>query len=364
MNAVLEMYKRVPEIEQALRSHNFMYDSEAVKAQLCNKKVSISLTSTVRTSFEDPLIKENYGIPNNYLNNVISKTIMSGNIPSYKYNHYFTKCIAGYGLFSLTFQVEFVSSITSMPRVALGSVHHRFSKIDVLTQFLFGLFYDNVKVAVAIFKKFYALTVLYFVLFDAFLLHSYHKESKVRHDHKSWLVVHELLQAVNKKTESTILNIFSDRDGCLYSGHEEYWFKHGMFAASLYTGLPILDLLISEPTASNETLHIELVQWTPKALGSQHQSRCAKCTDSNQLQSDCIDCITQFATWKRLNRDQIRMYTLECEADYKARTKIFESCKTSCETIQTSFCAVNQGPNTRVMKNLVKFRENFTFLED
>lgn len=113
--------------------------------------------------------------------------------------------------------------------------------------------------------------------------------------------------------DGTAISTFPDRDGSQFYGDQGMTFRPGLFAASIYTGVPILDITIVEPTESCDCTHIVFTRWDPPIIDSQ---RCSSAED--------------YEIWRQVHKSDINAFTLWCEADFKKRVKFLEDQKATC----------------------------------
>jgi hypothetical protein len=108
------------------------------------------------------------------------------------------------------------------------------------------------------------------------------------------------------------VSVFPDREGSQFYGDEVFYFRDGLFAASLAAQRPILDHVIVEPTPSASYTTIDIMQYDPP-----------------QLNVPEIKSASEYAVWRQLNQDIIAKYTRDCEEKFRLQLKKIEREKAS-----------------------------------
>jgi len=184
------------------------------------------------------------------------------------------------------------------------SCHHRATlhQVELYAQYMFNSLFDT-----------YFITTLKtcFVPVLSYTL-GYINIRSMKSEERYWTLVTEL-QNSSKKA----LSVFPDRSGSLHYGYTKHYFRDGVFAASLFTGIPIIDILIFEPKANKPSTTIEIRLWTPNAF---------QCTDTHQVHN-----ASDYTAWRHLNSVAIQAYTKQCETEYKSRIQELEEQYSSCD---------------------------------
>lgn len=200
-------------------------------------------------------------------------------------------------------------NFTNNPTKILVSCHHRrnCSEMvynDILLQFLVSRYYSN-----------------HAVVYDfggpkpgplMRFIHDWFWRGKSLLDHNDSDSKYQFIvdQAIRPNSMTCV---FPDRDGSMLYDDYKIVFRPGLFAASMYLQVPILDILVSQGTESNDTFHVQLKMWTPPS--AEHVST-----------SD-----DSYSSWRLVNANAIDTYTLECEKDYISRLKLLNDSKISCK---------------------------------
>lgn len=197
------------------------------------------------------------------------------------------------------------------PEKVFLSCHHRRTlyEADLCAQFLVSYFYKTFQVITDIKKPFSAVL--------GPLSTYFYKDTSINElgsQERHWSIAKLMINAESSSAIST----FPDRCGSQFFGDTGMVFRPGLFAASLFTGVPIVDITMVEPTESCDCIHIVFTQWDPPKT-----SRSLK--DSTQVTT-----ASEYAIWRDENKALIQSFTLECEADYKSRLARIEHSKESC----------------------------------
>jgi hypothetical protein len=229
-----------------------------------------------------------------------------------------------YGLKKLSKQYQINDTIKEWPENVYLCNHHRRSAnfIDLVLQFLPLRFMPNkTMLVISNFKKNLLSVPLSYNYYRGYSLQNKNSEEKY------WSLV--TLQA-------NIISVFPDRDGSQFYGDTSMSFRKGLFAASIFTQKPIVDLTIVEPTEASDTLTIEFTLWTPPMRPPVPVSGSP----------------SQYAAWRAANDDLITAFTNECELDFKRRLASIENqkdpkiCTTFFET-----CPINETIQRSLEKN-------------
>lgn len=231
--------------------------------------------------------------------------------------------ICAWGLFRLSPNVCIRGLPTTWPDKVFLSSHHRRTlyEIDLCVQFLVSYFYSTFKVITDLKKP--------CAMLDPISTYIY-TDTSINHigsDDRHWSIVN----IMQDSRGSTAISLFPDRCGSQYYGDHGMVFRPGLFAASLYTGIPIIDITIVEPTESVDCTHIEFVQWQPPVV---------------ECKQTCNDA-AEYKEWRRANKNIIKDFTLACEADFKRRLASMETSKASC------------GIGSQVCENVTKVNDRF-----
>ena len=185
------------------------------------------------------------------------------------------------------------------------SCHHRetIRKVDTCAQYLLSSIFDTYFISV--------LNACKWPMFHSIFGYIYIKHMKS--DQRYWTLVQTMLDKKTKKA----LCVYPDRSGSLYYGYKDFYFRDGLFAASLFTGLPIVDILVFEPKANKPETTIELRLWSPDTF---------YCTQKDKIQNE-----KEYALWRHANKTVIDQYTQKCEEEYKSRIHELEVQHQSCD---------------------------------
>lgn len=198
-------------------------------------------------------------------------------------------------------------NLTSMPERLLISCHHRRNCTepffnDLLLQYIVSDFYKN----------------------HACVYNFGSKPSEfMKYVHKKIWRGHSLLQYDDPDSKfqyivdlasrpNSMTCVFSDRDGSQFYEDYEIAFRPGLFAASIYLEVPILDICISYGTPTNNQIDIELKLWIPP-----------------KASQDCM-VHDSYKGFRELNKNLINQFVIDCETDYLNRLKTLNDAKLCC----------------------------------
>lgn len=238
-----------------------------------------------------------------------------------------------YSLYRFSNTYTIIDNVKEWPTKVFLSNHHRRSSgcIDYVTQFIPD--YKNIKVVTDFSSS---------GLFGALLGHFFPNFSirKMTSDEKYWSLV-----SLTHSTDA--VSVYPDRDGSQFFGDTSMTFRPGLFAASMYTGVPIVDLVVVEPTGAHDDITIVFNLWRPP--GPTWKSK-----ESRNALDDTVGAVeaVEYATWRHENKNAIDKYTLECENDFKVRLSAIEAAKSP------GFCQINYEVCTDLDKMHASIRRN------
>lgn len=146
-------------------------------------------------------------------------------------------------------------------------------------------------------------------------------------------------QVLPKSTEDRYLfvlnqpsmSVFVDGNGSQYPGDRNIGFRDGLFAASMATGRPILDVLFVEAGPSGGRSALDLVLWVPPNVPRFYGSS------------------SEYVTWRLAHRESIAHWTFQCHADFQSRLGKLEAPRLACETSEGQCPAKpNKGHETNL----------------
>ena len=117
------------------------------------------------------------------------------------------------------------------------------------------------------------------------------------------------------------VNVFPDREGSQYFGDHVLVFRPGLFAASMATGVPIIDIVLVEPTPAHNYLDIVFSLWNPPAPAA-----------------GVLKSAQEYATWRTEHNDAIEAFTKQCNDSFLATLGATEAAKASCGLSHTDVC--------------------------
>ena len=209
-------------------------------------------------------------------------------------------------------------------------MHHRQSQaIEPFVQFI----------PAAMFKEYAVITDSNFKYCKQFFKYVYNDTSLrgLSSNQRYWAIVKNL-----KSNSATI--VYPDREGSLYTGDTMYYFRDGLFAASAYTQVHILNFIIVEPTASLNYTDIHIQEFKPPKI------KPFVCKDEQD-----------YELWRTENKELIWTYTLECEKAHKEKCKELEDYKVSCpksEENEISNFSSDKIRDAKRNKTFLDFRVN------
>ena len=222
----------------------------------------------------------------------------------------------------------------SIPETAYLSVHHRemLLSYEVGAQFLLEPFFndhvvvtDHRKNTQGILKHIKASDLVLSIL-----THVYNDSNigGLTSEERYWHMVKVL-------KPGACVSVFPDREGSQFFGDETFYFRDGLFAASIFTQTPIVDQIIVEATATHDETTIDIMVYWPPAIDS--------CP---------VRTIEAYTEWRHSNQALIDRFTTECEAKYRLQLKKMESLKVS-NTSSQGLCAFNDyvGIEKRIKRN-------------
>lgn len=209
--------------------------------------------------------------------------------------------ICAWGLFSESSEVRIQSWLTEWPAQAYLTAHHRrpLNERDTLLQYLPAHKYGNNVVITDLPTPGWALPVTRLVFGE-------HNLRGLSPEERFWALV-------TKMRPDTLVHVFPDRDGAQFAGDLDFAFRPGVFAASVFTGVPVIDLLAVE---SPDRLDIQFVQWTPPVVP----------------RPEGVQDAATYAHWRAANDAIIREFTATCESKYKKALGDIEARHALCST--------------------------------
>lgn len=221
------------------------------------------------------------------------------------------------GLYKMspTIAISFIN-FDFVPNRAYFSIHHRQSLIayEVAAQFILEPFFSDHTVITAlgihtkktsnsILRPFMRSLVL------SFLTYTYNDSNidEMSSEDKYWHI------ACTLKNENSCVSVFPDREGSQFYGDKTFYFRDGLFAASLYHQVPIIDHIIVEPTPSSPETTIDMLLHSPPTL-----NECPSATNS-----------AEYLQWRQTNKYLIQKYTIACEREFRKHLDFREKQKES-----------------------------------
>lgn len=222
-----------------------------------------------------------------------------------------------------------------LPKTSFMSMHHRMPlhHLECFAQFIFAGHFKNQKVLTALTRVFENGP------FGDFLENLLNKASNYifgsltitpckNSQERYWAIA----QGVK---EGECLSVFPCRESSQYFGDSEFYFRDGLFAASIFRQLPILDFVMIEPTATKDYTTIDVLQFTPP----QHNSETVTNAD-------------EYKIWRIKNYQIIHDYTQKCESEHKARKASVEAECASCYAIdKNGFCEASHVVEYDIRRN-------------
>jgi hypothetical protein len=225
-------------------------------------------------------------------------------------------------------------NFTQVPSSAFLSIHHRHSlrSYEVAAQFILEPFFQKhtVITSLGVLKK--ASNYLEKCLHTGvewFLKHIYDNFSidDMTSNERYWHIY-------EKMGPNCAVSVFPDREGSQFYGDEIFYFRDGLFAASLATQVPIIDQVIVEPTPNTAHTTIDFLLHTPP---------------KNQAQ--VFTNADDYALWRIQNQTTITAYTLECEKVFRKQLKLREHEKESFSHQGLCDIMENSGIEKRIQRN-------------
>jgi len=137
------------------------------------------------------------------------------------------------------------------------------------------------------------------------------------------------------------VSVFPDREGSQFYGDETFYFRDGLFAASLYTQVPIVDHIIVEATAAHDETNIDILLHQPEPI------------------DECpVFTLEAYTKWRHENQGLIDRYTTQCEARYREHLKKMESLKAS-NSLGLGLCHFSDYVNIEVRIKRNSYRKRF-----
>lgn len=152
--------------------------------------------------------------------------------------------------------------------------------------------------------------------------------SRLPSNEKHWTLVKSIQSA-------DALSVFPARDGSTFWGDTSMSFRTGLFAASILTGLPIINMILVEPTPAQDVLDIEFTLWLPPNIAPNIDS------------GFTVRTADEYSRWREQHATLIAMFTRACEIDYKARLYSIEARKASCSLHGNEVCTLKEEAFTR-----------------
>lgn len=131
------------------------------------------------------------------------------------------------------------------------------------------------------------------------------------------------------------VSVFPDREGSQFFGDETFYFRDGLFAASIFTQMPIVDHIIVEATAAHDETNIDILLHEPPKI-----DHCG------------VWSLEAYTPWRRAHKELIDTYTLECETKFKKHLKQMERLKAS-SSLALGLCNFSDfvGIEKRITRN-------------
>jgi hypothetical protein len=213
-----------------------------------------------------------------------------------------------------------------LPKTAYLTLHHRHSlyHVECFSQFIFSKNFNYHSVLTSIgrqcgkesfFNNFFETIVKKIGTYVFGSLSILNQSSEERY----WSIVKNM-------TEGQAMSVFVCRESSQYFGDREFYFRDGVYAASLFTGVPILDFVIVEPTASRPHMTIDIIKIEPPK--ERHSS---------------VKNANDYLEWRLKNEKRIFDFTQDTEKIHKSRLDEVENAAASCYANDAqAFCEINQ----------------------
>ena len=217
-----------------------------------------------------------------------------------------------------------------LPKTAYLTLHHRHSlyHVECFSQFIFSKNFNDHSVLTSIgrqcgkesfFNNVFENIVKKIGTYVFGSLSILNQSSEERY----WSIVKNM-------TEGQAMSVFVCRESSQYFGDREFYFRDGVYAASLFTGVPILDFVIVEPTASRQYMTIDIIKIEPPEM--------PKNTVTN-----AVTTANEYLEWRIKNEERIYNFTQDTEKIHKARLDEVENAAASCYVNEEqAFCEINQ----------------------
>ena len=223
-----------------------------------------------------------------------------------------SKVATAYGIFIIGNNLRFSSNVQTIDKSSYIANHHGYylHKIDFYLQFINSSMFEEPMTVVTDLcfnpkQKFinYLFNSFINIFFKNFSLKNFTTNEKY------WAIV-------NCLGSNNSVSVFPDREGQQFLGDTKYYFRDGLFAASVYTQKNILNYVIVDKTEIDDFVDVHVQQFTPPRIESLQQIICKNEND--------------YAQWRKTNFNLIWTYTLDCENKHKIKIKEFEDRKSSC----------------------------------
>jgi hypothetical protein len=221
-----------------------------------------------------------------------------------------SKLVRSYGPCKLASKYEVIQDIPEFPEKAYISCHHRrpTHDLDFASLFLYEPYFEKFRILTSIeFLKGLPPRVADWIGYRA-----------IQNVNLLRLATTERFQCLVDLMDAprSAVAVYPARDGMQYFGDMTYTFRDGLFAASLYTQVPIVNILTLEPTAIRPWALFVANLWVPPSVSKV------------DLEGNLIP----FSDWRSnsVNKKSIALYKRTCEDDHKARTLFYESISASC----------------------------------
>lgn len=214
-------------------------------------------------------------------------------------------------------QLRIETSVGQRPKKALIGMHHKNipeSKFENYVQFINSYLFNDSIAIITDFpydSKYKLKNNIANFLFN--LAYNNVSIKGLGSDDKYWTIVKAL-------RGHDAASVFADREGQQFLGDTSNFFRDGLFAASIFMQVPILNYAIVEKTPADEHSDIFIDMFEPPYL---------------PLSS--VEGPKQYAKWRLEHFKLITDFTLVCEQKHKSRIHQLESKKASC-ALAESFC--------------------------
>lgn len=254
------------------------------------------------------------------------------------------------GLFKNGSKIRFSSDIIEIPKRAFIGMHHKNideSKFENYLQFINSYIFNESTAVITDWPYATKYKLKNFIANTLIKLIFNNKSIKgLGSEEKYWSIV----QAI--RTHKAV-SVFPDRDGQQYFGDTGYFFRDGLFAASLFTEVPILNYAVVESTPSDPYADVYIDLFNPPQASDSFINDCRTICDSGA-----------YAQWRLDNFEKIQLFTRQCEEKHQQRILEIESKKASC-AFDSEFgtCAINAQREILLKKNfLLKSKRDECYL--